>query len=91
MPRTVAVISLIVFEKFGYDSHMQYSYLVKVFTIDGLFVSEETGFVDEDCWDYFDARVKIAKSGEVVQLVKISNNSLIAEKIVSEKALSYEN
>lgn len=52
---------------------------VRTISEDGMFISEDSDFSEDACYDWFNEVLRQAESGEIVQLIDSENNVLAEE------------
>lgn len=61
---------------------MAHSLVIRIMTIDGILVSEATDFTEDTQFDRFDELAENAQAGEVVQLIELTDDRILAEQII---------
>lgn len=59
-----------------------HDFLIRVSTVDGELVTEDTDFSEDARFDWFSEVARQAEAGEVVQLISISDDRVILEELL---------
>lgn len=61
---------------------MAHTLAVRTITSDGILVAEDTDFAEDAMYDWFEEIARQAESGEVVQLIDLSDDRVIEERLI---------